>query len=402
MLKEIHRRNTIPILITLIAIFILICIPNKFPQKIYENTERVSARVLSTDESFIINNGLIRTGEQLCELEILKGKFKGKTVQGSNMLSGSLEQDKIFAVGDKILVTLDYTGDQIRVATLVDHYRINYEILLVGIFVVFLIGFSGTVGIKAILSFIFTILSMWKILIPLFLLGYNPVIIGMITTITLICVTIGLVYEIDRRSLAGIIGALSGSIVTCFMALFFVSKFKIHGAVMSYSETLLYSGYENLNLTEIFIASIFIASAGAVMDVAVDITSAVAEVVEKKPDITKFEAIKSGINVGRSIMGTMMTTLLLAYSGGYIGLLMVFMAQGTPIINILNLKYVSSEILHTLIGSFGLITVAPFTALASGLLLANSDDKSVISLLNKNKDLLKNVSENKLNAIFRK
>ncbi|WP_321825738.1 YibE/F family protein [Clostridium butyricum] len=381
MLKDIHRRNTIPILITLIAIVVLICVPNKFSQKIYENTERVSARVLSTDESFIINNGLIKTGEQLCEVEILQGKFKEETVTGSNRLSGSLEQDKIFAVGDKILVTLDYTGDEIRVATLVDHYRINYEILLVGVFMIFLVGFSGIVGIKAILSFIFTILAMWKLLIPLFLMGYNPILIGMVTTIILVCLIIGLVYGIDRRSLAGIIGALAGSIVTCFMALFFVSRFKIHGAVMSYSEMLLYSGYENLNLTEIFIASIFIASSGAVMDVAVDITSAVAEVVEKKPDITRTEAIKSGINVGRSIMGTMMTTLLLAYSGGYIGLLMVFMAQGTPIINILNLKYVSSEILHTLVGSFGLITVAPFTAIASGILLAerNTENETQIN-----------------------
>ena len=162
---------------------------------------------------------------------------------------------------------------------------------------------------------------------------------------------------------------------------------------MSYSETLLYSGYENLNLTEIFIASIFIASSGAVMDVAVDITSAVAEVIEKKPDITKLEAVKSGINVGRSIMGTMMTTLLLAYSGGYIGLLMVFMAQGTPIINILNLKYVSSEILHTLIGSFGLVTVAPFTAIASGILLAHNGEKSLLTLFNKSRISLKGVSE---------
>ncbi|MGM9934336.1 YibE/F family protein [uncultured Clostridium sp.] len=393
MLKDIHRRNTIPILITLIAIVVLICIPNKFPQKIYENTERVSARVLSTDESFIINNGLIRTGEQLCHIEILQGKFKGRTVTGSNRLSGSLEQDKIFTAGDKILVTLDYTGDEIRVATLVDHYRINYELLLVGIFVVFLVGFSGIVGIKAILSFIFTILAMWKILIPLFLMGYNPIMIGMATTVILTCLIIGLVYGIDRRSLAGIIGALAGSTVTCFMALFFVSRFKIHGAVMSYSETLLYSGYENLNLTEIFIASIFIASSGAVMDVAVDITSAVAEVIEKKPDITKLEAVKSGINVGRSIMGTMMTTLLLAYSGGYIGLLMVFMAQGTPIINILNLKYVSSEILHTLIGSFGLVTVAPFTAIASGILLAHNGEKSLLTLFNKSRISLKGVSE---------
>ena len=378
MFKDIHRRNTIPIIITLIAIILLILLPNKFPQKIYENTERVSARVISTDENFIVNNGLIKVGDQLCEIEILQGKFKGRTITGTNRLSVSLEQDKLFKAGDKVLVTVDYTGDTIRVVTLVDHYRLNYELLLVGIFVVVLVSFAGIVGIKSILSFIFTVLAMWKVLIPLFLLGYNPIIVGMVTTLILICVIIGLVYGLDKRSLAAILGSISGALVTCFMALFFVSKFKIHGAVMSFSESLLYSGYESLNLTKIFIASIFIASSGAVMDVAVDITSAVSEVVEKKPEITKLEAVKSGINVGRSIMGTMMTTLLLAYSGGYIGLLMVFMAQGTPIINILNLKYVSSEILHTLIGSFGLITVAPFTAIASGLLLANREKKTII------------------------
>lgn len=378
MFKDIHRRNTIPIVVTLIAIIILLYMPNKFPAKIYDNTERVAAKVLSTDESFIVNNGLIKVGDQLCNIEILQGKFKGKTTYGTNRLSGSLEQDKLFKVGDKILVTLDYTGNEIRVATLVDHYRINYEILLIGIFIIVLVSFAGIVGIKSILSFIFTVLAMWKVLIPLFLLGYNPVIVGIVTTLILICVIIGLVYGIDKKSLAAIGGALAGSLVTCFMALFFVSKFKIHGAVMSFSESLLYSGYESLNLTEIFIASIFIASSGAVMDVAVDITSAVAEVVEKKPNITRLEAIMSGINVGRSIMGTMMTTLLLAYSGGYIGLLMVFMAQGTPIINILNLKYVSSEILHTLIGSFGLVTVAPFTALASGFLLGSKRESQKV------------------------
>ena len=68
-------------------------------------------------------------------------------------------------------------------------------------------------------------------------------------------------------------------------------------------------------------------------------------------------------------MGTMTTTLLFAYSGGYIALLMVFMAQGTPVDHILNYKYVAAEIIHTVIGSFGLVTVAPFTALCAGVFL---------------------------------
>ena len=138
---------------------------------------------------------------------------------------------------------------------------------------------------------------------------------------------------------------------------------------MPNSESLLYSGYQDLNLTRIFMASIFIGSSGAVMDLSVDITSAVKEVVDKKPDMGWREAARSGMNVGRAAMGTMTTTLLLAYSGGYVALLMVFMAQGTPVWNILNYKYVASEIIDTIVGSFGLVTVAPFTAVTSGYLL---------------------------------
>jgi len=305
-------------------------------------------------------------------VEILKGKFKNQVFEATNVLSGSLEKDKIFNPGDKALATLDYEVDEIKVITLVDHYRINYEIVLVIIFILFLVMFAGFVGLKAIFSFIFTILAIWKIMIPLFLKGFNPIAVGLVISVILTTAIIGLVFGIDKKSLASILGALLGLLITCLMSIFFVGKFKIHGAVIAYSESLLYAGFANLSLTNIFIASIFIASSGAVMDLAVDITSAVSEVVEKKPDITKLEAIKSGISVGRNVMGTMTTTLLLAYSGGYIGLIMVFMVQGTPIINILNLNYVSSEILHTIIGSFGLVTVAPFTAITSGLLLGKN------------------------------
>mgnify|MGYP000764734135 CR=1 FL=1 len=151
------------------------------------------------------------------------------------------------------------------------------------------------------------------------------------------------------------------------MGMLFTDLFQIHGAVMAYSESLLYAGYQDLNLTRIFMASIFIGASGAIMDLSVDITSAVYEVVEKRPDLSWWEAARSGMNVGRAAMGTMTTTLLFAYSGGYVALLMVFMAQGTPLSNIFNYKYVAAELIHTVIGSFGLVTVAPFTALCAGL-----------------------------------
>ena len=211
----------------------------------------------------------------------------------------------------------------------------------------------------------------WKVMVPAYLNGMQPVLVGLGIVLGLTVIIISLVYGFDRRSLSAVCGSFLGIITTCILGIIFTDAFKIHGAIMSNSESLLYSGYEHLNLTQIFMSSIFIGSSGAVMDLAVDITSAVNEVVEKKPDIGWREAVRSGMAVGRAAMGTMTTTLLLAYSGGCVALLMVFMAQGTPLDNILNYKYVSSEILDTIVGSFGLVTVAPFTALTSGFFLAS-------------------------------
>ena len=296
--------------------------------------------------------------------------FEGETVEGVNMLSGSLENDKMYSPGDEALVVVSYDdAGGITSVTMTDHYRVDKEVILAIMFIVLLILFAGKNGVFAVLSFVITVLMIWKILVPCYLRGMNPVIVGMGITVVLTAVIIFLVYGVDKRTLTAFMGSMLGTATTCIIGMIFTDMFKIHGAVMSYSETLLYSGYQHLNLTQIFVSGIFIGASGAMMDLSVDITSAVHEVVQKKPDISWKEAAKSGMNVGRAAMGTMTTTLLLAYSGGYIALLMTFMAQGTPIINILNYKYVASEVLDTLVGSFGLVTVAPFTALMSGLML---------------------------------
>ena len=115
------------------------------------------------------------------------------------------------------------------------------------------------------------------------------------------------------------------------------------------------------------------------MDIAMDISASQQEIVENHPEIHSKKLIISGFKVGRAVVGTMTTTLLLAYSGGYTAMLMVFMAQGTPVINIFNISYVSAEILHTLVGSFGLVMVAPFTAIIGGLILTRHQRTKSVS-----------------------
>ncbi len=362
-----------------LLIIVLIAIPTGYEDAlIYKESVKCKAEVISTDESTVISTGLINSGEQKCELVLLNGKFEGETVTGVNMLSGSLENDKIYSVGDQALVVVSYdSNENITSVTMTDHYRVDKELILAALFVILLLIFAGKNGMLAVLSFVITVLMIWKILVPCYLRGMNPVWVGLGITVALSLVIIFLVYGVDKRTLTAFMGSMLGTLTTCIMGMIFTDLFKIHGAVMAYSETLLYSGYQDLSLTQIFVGGIFIGASGAMMDLSVDITSAVYEVIQKKPDISWKEAAKSGMNVGRAAMGTMTTTLLLAYSGGYIALLMTFMAQGTPIINILNYKYVASEILDTLVGSFGLVTVAPFTALMSGIMLTKHRDKQI-------------------------
>ena len=367
------RRYYAPVALCLLLIVVLMLLPTGYEGAVqYQEADRCSALVVSVDNSTIVDTGLVRSGEQRCTLELLGGRFKGETTVGINMLNGSVEQDKLFSPGDRALVVVSFSEDGITNVTMIDHDRMGAEALLALLFAALLILFAGRTGIRAILSFVLTILMLWKVLVPLYLKGFNPILIGLAITLGLTILIISLVYGFDRRSLSAVSGASLGVLVTCLLGAAFTDLFKIHGAVMQSSESLLYAGYQDLNLTRIFMASIFIGASGAVMDLSVDITSAVNEVVEKRPDIGWREAVKSGMNVGRAAMGTMTTTLLLAYSGGYVALLMVFMAQGTPVQHILNYKYVAAEIIHTVVGSFGLVTVAPFTALTSGWLLTRS------------------------------
>lgn len=372
------HETLLPVLLAVGLVIILLLLPTGYEgARTYQGADRVKAEVLSTDESDVKDTGLLRTGEQRCQVKLLSGKFKGQIATAINRLNGSLSQDKMFAPGDMAFVAVSYQNNEISTITMTDHYRLGMEAVLAGMFLLLLVLFAGKTGVRAILSFIVTILMMWKILVPGLLKGWNPIWVALGLIMVLTFLIISLIYGLDRRCLAATSGAGLGILVTVVLGSCFTDLFKIHGAVMEYSESLLYAGYQHLDLTKIFVASIFLGSSGAVMDLAVDICSATYEVVCKKPGISTREAIASGFAVGRAACGSTTTTLLLAYSGSYIALLMVFMAQGTPVEFILNYKFVAAEMIHTIVGSFGLVTVAPLTAITSGILFTQKKRKMV-------------------------
>ena len=357
--------------LSLLFIFLLLLLPTGF-EGAYQFKDAIKCKVeiLEVDNSSLIDTGLIRTGQQVCKVRFLNGKFKGQTSEGWNMLSGALSQDKLFYPGDKAQAVVHHDDGEIISVNLIDFYRLGGELILALAFALFLVVFARGVGVRSVLSFVITILVLWKILVPLFLKGFNPILTGLVAVAIMTFIILALVYGFDKKLLASFCGAMSGIIFAMVLSIICSRAFHIHGAVMHNSEALLYSGFQDLNLTQIFMASVCIGASGSVMDLSVDITSSVSEVVRNCPSILKKEAIKSGLTVARAAMGTMTTTLLLAYSGTCIAMLMTFMAQGTPIYNILNNNIVASEIINTIAGSFGLAMTAPLTAVIAGTVLA--------------------------------
>lgn len=337
-----------------------------------ENPEpgrKEKAVVLTTDNSRVQTLGVIRQGEQYLEIKILSGKFKGKEFPAINMIRAQLDLDKFFQPGDVILAgVMDDAEPGVTQLNAQDYYRINWTMLLFGLFAVLLVAFAGLTGFNALLSFVFSGLFIWKMVVPLLIRGGDPIWLAFGAVMLLSCVIITLVSGFTRRTAAALAGTLSGVLASCMMAYVFTRLFKINGAVMPYSQVLIYSGFAELSLPDIFTGAVFLSSSGAVMDLAMDVASSIDELALKKPEASVKELLLSGLRIGRNVVGTMTTTLLLAYSGGYITLMMAFAAQGVEPVDFINNPHVASEMVKTLVGSFGLVLVAPLTAAAGALL----------------------------------
>ena len=363
----------------MVVVFLLACVALWFLDILHTAPPpegvKCKALILSVDNSNIFKIGLLQKGEQHVRLRVLSGPFKGREFNGTNIIRANMELDKVFEPGDIALAAIPYDADENFTVIAQDHYRIGYALLLFTLFGILLLVFGGITGFNALLSFVFSCLVIWKLVIPLALKGGNVLLITFAAVTLLSAVIIFLVAGVTRKGVTAFFGAILGVLASCAMAYIFTKLFRISGGMMPYSQTLLYSGYEFLSLPDIYIGAIFLSSSGAVMDLAMDVSAGMVEIRHKRPDIPRRELIGSGLNMGRSVVGTMTTTLLLAYSGGYLTLMMTFAAQGIGPLDFINNPYVASEAVKTLVGSFGLVLVAPFTAFVGGFIIPHKAEK---------------------------
>ena len=290
----------------------------------------------------------------------------GRIVPAENELRAQMELDKKFSPGDAALVVIPAKGFADGVAIVArDHWRLGWAFGLFAAFCALLCMFGGWTGAKALFSFAFSCLAVWKLLIPLVLSGWHASTVSFLVVAVLTGVIMYLVAGWTRKAFSAFAGSMLGVVASLGLAHLVARAMHVNGATMPYAQQLLYSGFSFLNLQDVFIGAIVLASSGAVMDLGMDIAAGICEVRRHNPSLGFRELFLSGLRMGRAVVGTMTTTLLLAYSGGYLTLLMVFAAQGTRPDDFVNSTLVSAEVVKTLVGSFGLVLVAPFTALVS-------------------------------------
>lgn len=346
----------------LIAVLALGCLGLWFlpgPRQLAENRGRtVCAEIVETDDTGIALHGLVEFGTQRLKVRFADGSIH----DAANELRAQMELDKKFKVGETALVVVPSQIREGDVLVARDHWRMGWGFVFFGAFCLLLCVFGGWTGAKALFSFVFSCFAVWKMLIPLVLDGFPASTVTFLTVAVLTGVIMYLVAGWTKKGLTAFAGAMLGVVASLGLAHLFGRLMHVNGATMPFAQQLLYSGYSGLDLRDVFIGAIVLASSGAVMDLAMDIAAGVAEVKLHNPALGFRELLLSGLRMGRAVVGTMTTTLLLAYSGGYLTLLMVFAAQGTHPMDFLNSTLVSAEIVKTLVGSFGLVLVAPFTA----------------------------------------
>ena len=253
-----------------------------------------------------------------------------------------------------------------------NYERIDQIVILSIVFMVLLLLFGGKKGISAILSLTFTCLSIFYVFVPFITAGYNIYFSTIIICIFIIQVSFVLTSGINKKSLAAAIGCTGGVVFSGCIYCIMDKTMKLTGFYNDGSTKLMQLfANQPLNLRALVFAMVTIGALGATMDVAMSISSSLDEISNNGNKASRASIIKSGLNIGKDIMGTMTNTLILAYIGSSLVTVVIYYASNYPLLQLLNKEEIIIEFLQALVGSLGMLLTIPFTTVISAFLLAN-------------------------------
>ncbi|QEN05113.1 YibE/F family protein [Thiospirochaeta perfilievii] len=365
-LHKVLHEDIFPWLILLLSAFIIIISLNYIKIDKYFSSDFVIGRVLSVLESNLDDDPYVpgrKLGKQELVVNILYGEDAGKKFEIYNTLTK----------GHNILAREGYTyvfsireemsGD--KVVWLYSYNRVPLLASLLLLFIVLVLFIAGKKGFRSLVGLLFTGVIILFVLAPLILRGIDPIFISIISLSLITVVSFLLISGFNNKSLISILGTLGGIIsagIICYIA----SKLAhLSGINMEKGEQILYIAEDyGIRINGFLFISILIASSGAVMDVAMSITSSLMEITKHNRDISSKDLFSSGMDIGRDLIGTMINTLILAFAGSSFTLLLMVVGLSMSFNQYINIPLISIEIIQGIAGSIGIILTVPLTNIA--------------------------------------
>jgi uncharacterized membrane protein len=306
------------------------------------------------------------------EAKVTRGPRRGEIITAEQSFSPLLlDRSKEVAKGDYVLLFNNNLGWYFN-----GYMRVNRLIALGVLFAILLLVFGGKKGFNTILSIGLTCAAIFAVFIPAVLSGKNIYVMSFLICAYIIITTPLIVMGYNKKSLAAVAGCAGGVIIAGITAFIMDKALYLTGIVDEHSRFLInLPGDIQLNLRAVIFAGIIIGAMGAIMDVSISLSSALWEIKEKAKTIKFRELLKSGINIGRDIMGTMADTLILAYIGSSLTIVLLLSVSSRSLFELFNFEMIAVEILQALAGSLGILFAMPLTALFCSLIYLKSKEK---------------------------
>lgn len=342
---------------------------NEPPMVRYERAKVIEAEKIDIGTS---SETQLREKHQQVTLKLLSGKLKGKTITIDHIASGGMMGQSMKLVpGDQVIVYLEEnppkeeSPDGSPIIHIDDYYRASPLFWLAIIYGLLLVAIGGKKGLRALASLIITIAVIFFVLFPLTIWGFNPLLVSVFIAGFTSLIVFRIIGGKTVKAFSAAVGTLIGVTIAGLLATVVGKIIHLSGLSSEESKILLYSLNLKISFQGLLFSGILIGALGAVMDVGMSIASAIDEVRKAHPRANFTNLFRAGMNIGRDVMGTMSNTLILAYTGSALPLLLLFIAGNIPFSKIINMEMVAEEIARALAGSIGLVLCIPATALVA-------------------------------------
>jgi uncharacterized membrane protein len=338
-----------------------------------------SSNTVTATVNRIIEEGIITLGEvdqpyQIVEVTVTEGDYTGNTFM-IDYGTRQIRTDMIpLAVGDKIMVTISRLPDGSVSAHFTDYYRGRSLLYLFFTFIAFSILVSGWKGVRSIIGIGLSLVVIVIIILPGIQQGQDPLLTSILGSFFFVSYSLYIIYGWNMKTHAAVIGSLLALVITGLLAYFFVNQTRLTGYG---DENMLYISQitqNTLNVRHLLLAGILIGTLGVLDDLVISQSSAVFELYRNNPSQDFRKLYRSAMNIGQDHIAATVNTLVLAYAGAALPMLLLFSVGGVDYGMVINLEFIAEEIVRTLVGSLGLFASVPITTALAAIIAVKYRD----------------------------